>query len=217
MLGRAVLVLCFVVNLVGVAGACPPPIADPPDEQARFEAALAQAMADARSEAPAALTDVDPGGDSRGIGIAFMLMGLCSLAFAITRGNAVRRTFATSRHFAAADLVQLQLVARAQRSRTIWFACACAVALGGIAALPIEVEAQIALVVTPTMLITISIIALCRLQLLLGLQPEPGLRVMSHGPYLFAARGKRLVGWVGATPSMMARTSGLPTAVARRV
>jgi len=155
--------------------------------------------------------------DTHGVAIAFLLMGLCGLAFTWTRANAVRRTFATSRLFSDVDLELVQRVARAQRARTIWFAAACAVAFGAVASLPIGTETRIVLVVTPTMLFTIAVIALCRLQLLVGLRPEPSLRVTSHGLYLFASRDHRLVGWVGATPALIARASALPVAKARRV
>jgi hypothetical protein len=224
MLGRAVFVLCVLVGS-SRAEIQPPSVATflakRPEcvvpVSSRAEPDTIRGYDLGRPTEHAQPTTLGTSRDDRGVAVAFMLMGLCTLAFAITRGNAVRRTFATSRHFADADLVQLQSVAYAQRARTAWFACACGIVLLAIASLPIEHDAQMMLAVPPAMLLAIAIVALRRLQILIGLRPEPCLRVMAHGPYLFAARGKRLVGWVGATPSMIARASGLPTATARRV
>lgn len=155
------------------------------------------------------------GSDAQGAAIAFALMGLCGFAFAVTRANAVRRTFATSHHMDASSLELLKRVAQAQRFRTAVFTGVCALVLLVVARLPVELDALVGLVVTPAMLMTIGIVALCRLQLLLGLREEPQLRVLAHGHHLFAARGKRLVGWVAAPPSIVARASGLPVATVR--
>jgi hypothetical protein len=211
MLGRAVFVLCVVA---GTAAACPPSFASP-EQEARAYAELQQVLK--QQQLAAATTPLDDGvTDTQGVAVALMLMSLCGLAFAITRANAVRRTFATTRRFDEVDLLTLHAVARAQRSRTIGFLLVCTTALFGIASLPLSLEGQVVLVVTPTMLLTIAIIALCRLQFLIGLRPEAFWRGTAHGHYLFVARGKRLVGWVGAPPKLLARASGLPIATVRR-
>lgn len=197
-MGRAVLVLLLL--LTGTALACPP----------AFEAPGPAPNA-------AAALDVGPrSDDSQGAAIAFALMGLCGFAFALTRANAVRRTFATSHHMADAELDLVKSVARAQRGRTELFVVACALAVAAIMSLPLAIEARAVLAMTPALLMTTGFVALCRLQLLVGLRAEPQLRTMSHGHYLFAARGKRLVGWVAAPPALVARASNLPIATLRQ-
>lgn len=153
--------------------------------------------------------------NSQGVAVAFALMGVCGLAYAITRANAVRRTFATSRLRVATELELLKSVARAQRRRTAVFAAFSALAAFAIGSLPIDLDTRIVLGVTPALLMTIAIVTLCRLQMLLGLRAEPALRVSAHGDFLFVARGKRLVGWVAAPPKLVARASGLPVATLR--
>jgi hypothetical protein len=195
MMGRAVLVLLL---LTGTALACPYAF-------------------DAGEPAPrtaAALTVGGAADDSQGAAIA--LMGLCGFAFALTRANAVRRTFATSHHMVDAELDLVKRVARAQRGRTELFVIACALAVAAIMSLPLALGARAVLAMTPAMLMATGFVALCRLQLLVGLRPEPQLRTMSHGHYLFAARGKRLVGWVAAPPALVARASHLPVATLRQ-
>src|SRR5687768_9146519 len=63
--------------------------------------------------------------DFQGLAVAIALMGLCGVAFVLTRANAVRRTFATSRRFDPVEPALLAVVARAQRRRNIVFATAC--------------------------------------------------------------------------------------------
>ena len=167
------------------------------------------------SNALTGLSMAQESSDAQGVAVAFALMGLCGFAFALTRANAVRRTFATSHHLAESDLELLKSVAHAQRTRTTWFAALCAGAVFVATSLPLEPSARAVLALTPAMLLAISLVALCRLQLLLGLRAEPGLRVRSHGHHLFASRGKRLVGWVAAPPSLVARASRLPVATVR--
>ncbi len=153
--------------------------------------------------------------DVHGVAVAFMLMGLCGFAFAITRANAVRRTFATSHHMADSDLDVLKAVVYTQRRRTLAFIAGCALALAMLASLPFDVQTRAVLSLTPTMLLAVGAFGLCRLQLLLALRDDPSLRVLSHGEYLFAARGRRLVGWVAAPPALVARASKLPVATLR--
>lgn len=203
MMGRAVLVLCL---LTGAALACP----------ADYEAEFA-----GRSDPSAFAFDPDvkemPDGyeNMQGLAVAFALMGLCGFAFAITRGNAVRRTFATSHHMASADLDALKAVARVQRRRVAAFAAVCTLALAALSALDVPVELRSLLSVTPSLLLAVAIVGLTRVQLLMGLEHEPTLRVLSHGHHLFVARGRRLVGWVAAPPTLLARASRLPVATLR--
>lgn len=210
MMGRAVLVLCM---LVGVAHACPIRFHSEAEraEFGRWYVKMRTADAAATMQlGPAASSDNSPG-----VAIALALMGLCGVAFVITRANAVRRTFATSHHLATADLELVQAVARRQRTRTTLFAAACAGVLPVILSVPMALEARAVLAVAPAMLFALAVVALCRLELLLGLHHEPTLRVLSHGHHLFVARGKRLVGWVAAPPGLVARASGLPVATLR--
>lgn len=196
-MGRAVLVLCL---LTGAALACP----DHPDETASAEAFT-----------PDVKDMADGNNNMQGLAVAFALMGLCGFAFAITRGNAVRRTFATSHYMATSDLEVMKAVAAVQRRRVAAFAAGCTFILAVLAALPIPAELRSVLSVTPSLLLAVSVVGLTRVQLLLGLEHEPTLRVLSHGHHLFVARGKRLVGWVAAPPGLVARASGLPVATLR--
>jgi hypothetical protein len=150
--------------------------------------------------------------DATGAAVAFGFMGMCLFAYAIMRGNAVRRTFATSRQLIEVDIDVLRRVARAQQSRTAVLAAVCALAVYAVAQLPLQVEARIWLGASPLLLLGVAIVSLCQLQMLIGLRPEPELRVLSHGHYLYVARGKRLVGWVAAPPKLVARVSSLPIA-----
>lgn len=193
-MGRAVLVLCL---LTGAALACP----DHPAETASVEVFTPD------------VKDMPSGSENmQGLAVAFALMGLCGFAFAITRGNAVRRTFATSHHMTNTDLEVIKAVARVQRRRVAAFAGGCTLVLAGLAALPVPAEVRSLLSVTPSMLLAVAVVGLTRVQLLLGLEHEPTLRVLSHGHHLFVARGTRLVGWVAAPPNLVARASGLPVA-----
>lgn len=153
--------------------------------------------------------------DATGAAVAFGFMGMCLVAYAIMRGNAVRRTFATSRHLVDIDIDVLRRVARAQRARTAVFGVVCAIACYAVAQLPLQVEARVWLGLSPLLLAAVAVISWCQLQVLIGLQPEPSLRVVSHGHYLYVARGTRLVGWVAAPPKLVARVSPLPVATLR--
>ena len=133
--------------------------------------------------------------DLVGVFVAAALMGVCALGFAVTRANAVRRTFATSKLLAESDLELLRSVAQIQRARLTWFVAACALASTAGAALPLDSLPRLLILSTAVMLFGIGVFALSRYQLLLGLRAEPGLRVWSHGHFLFAARNGRLVGW----------------------
>jgi hypothetical protein len=214
MMGRVVVVLCL---LVGVANACPIGF-ETPEQKAAWEARMEQRLGEERSATPTAaqLSSADPGsGDRHGAALACALMGLCAVAFALTRANAVRRTFATSHLFDDSNLELMRAVARTQRMRTGVFAAGCVAATLVVSALPIEPGARALLAVTPTLLLAISLVAMCRLQLLIGLRAEPTLSVRSHGHHLFASRGRRLVGWVEAPPQLVARASGFPIATVR--
>ena len=193
MLGRAVLVLCL---LTGAALACPPEIETPQQDAELAAAAVAH-------------------DDSFGLIVAFTLMGFCALGFVITRGNAVRRTFATSRHFDVVELEVVKRVARIQRDRAALFALICAAVLYGSTRLSLAPGALFFVSATPLLLLGIAMVAVCRLQVLMGLHAEPALRAFSHGDYLFAARGTRLVDWVAASPGLLARASSLPAARVR--
>lgn len=151
--------------------------------------------------------------DSHGFAVAFALMGLCAFAYVLTRANAVRRTFATSRYLVPVESALLAVVARAQRKRSVVFASACMVAVVLISSLPLDLGARTMLMAAPVLLLGTALFGLSRLQLLL--EPDAELRVLSHGHYLYAARGKRLVGWVAAPPKLVARASRLPIAVVR--
>ena len=193
MLGRVVVVLCL---LTGASLACPPL------DESRQQAAEIEAAAAAHD-------------DSFGLIVAFTLMGFCALGFVITRGNAVRRTFATSRHFDVIELEVVIRVARIQRNRAALFALVCAAVLYGSTRLPLPPGALFFVSATPLLLLGIAMVAVCRLQVLMGLHAEPPLRAFSHGDYLFAARGARLVDWVAASPRLLARASSLPVARVR--
>jgi hypothetical protein len=153
--------------------------------------------------------------DSTGAAVAFALMGLCVFAYAITRGNAVRRTFATSHHLVEVDLETMKRVAGLQRTRTGWVVLVCALLVSGFALLPLDLHARLWLSASPAIMFVVTAFAWCQLQMLLWLQPEPGLRAASHGDYMFVSRGKRLVGWVAAPPSLIAKASSLPIATLR--
>ncbi|HEX5062890.1 MAG TPA: hypothetical protein VFV99_26130 [Kofleriaceae bacterium] len=159
--------------------------------------------------------NVAQGADWHGAAVAFALMGLCGFAFSITRGNAVRRTFATSQWMEDADIDVMLNVAKTQATRMAMFVGVCATALALFSSLPIELEARVILSVSPAMLMTIGVVALVRLQRLAAIDPD-GIRVTAHGHYLFVARDKQLVGWVGASPELLARASALPTAKLHR-
>lgn len=151
--------------------------------------------------------------DSQGLAVAFALMGLCAFAFVLTRANAVRRTFATSRYLVPVDRALLSVVARAQRKRGFVFAAACLSAAMIISTLPLDLGARAMLMATPMLLLATALFGLSRLQQLL--EPDAEIRVLSHGHHLFAARGKRLVGWVAAPPRLVARASRFPVATVR--
>src|SRR5690606_14297005 len=136
--------------------------------------------------------------DFQGLAVAVALMGLCGVAFVLTRANAVRRTFATSRRLVPVEQALLDVVARAQRRRSLVFAGACMLSVLAISALPLDLGARTLLMATPMLLLATTLLGLTRLQQLL--EPDAELRVFSHGHYLFAARGSRLVGWVAAPP-----------------
>jgi hypothetical protein len=155
------------------------------------------------------------GDDATGAAIAFLLMGFCVIAYTITRANAVRRTFATSRHLLDVHLDTMKHVARAQRSRAVVFGIACGLVINAIAWLPVQVDTKVWLAATPAMLLIAAAVATCQLTLLVWLSAEPGLRVASHGDYLFVSRGSRLIGWVAAPPRLLARAGSLPVAKVR--
>jgi hypothetical protein len=199
MMGRVVLVL---VMLAGSALACD--YAMTPEQD--------QLVADARHDA-ALLAPVDSHGDDiHGLAVAFALMGLCGLAFAITRDNAVRRTFATSRQFDDAELDVAQAVAQISRRRAVVFLAGCTVAQAGVAILPIDPFARGILATAPLVLFAAGLGALLRLQRVLAVRPDSDVRITSHGNHLFASQGGELVGWVAAPPALIARASGLPSA-----
>jgi hypothetical protein len=153
--------------------------------------------------------------DATGAAIAFLLMGFCVIAYTITRANAVRRTFATSRHLLDVHLDTLKCVARAQRSRAVMFGIGCGLAINAIAWLPMHVDSKVWLAATPAMLLIVAAVAACQLTMLMWLRPETDLRVSTHGDYLFVSRGTRLVGWVAAPPRLLARAGSLPVAKVR--
>jgi hypothetical protein len=150
--------------------------------------------------------------DARGAALAVAFMGLCTLVFAVTRATAVRRTFVTSRHKVDASLPLLHVVARRQRSRTLVFAAACVLAGAAIARLPFDIEGRMLLAVTPALMLLVALVGAWQLQRLLWLAPDRTLHVTSHGPFMYAARDGRLVGWVAAPTDLVAAASDLPVA-----
>lgn len=156
-----------------------------------------------------------PSDDATGAAIAFLFMGLCVIAYMVTRANAVRRTFATSRHLVEVNIDAMKRVAKVQRARAVVFAIACALVISAITWLPVHVEAKIWLAATPAILLVVAAVAACQLQMLMWLRAEPDLRVASHGDYMFVSRSSRLVGWVAAPPKLLARASALPIAKLR--
>src|SRR5512144_780706 len=131
MMGRAVLVLCL---LVGIANACPIRTHSPEGREK-----IAALIRDLQTEherphyqqaQPAVAaqlgTNVSDGVDWHGAAVAFALMGLCGFAFSITRGNAVRRTFATSQWMEDADIDVMLNVAKTQATRMAMFVGVCA-------------------------------------------------------------------------------------------
>jgi hypothetical protein len=150
--------------------------------------------------------------DARGAALAVAFMGLCTLVFAVTRATAVRRTFVTSRHKVDATLELLHVVARKQRSRALGFAAACLLAGGAIARLPIDLDGRRLLGVTPTLMLVVALVSAWQLHRLVRIAPDRSLHVTSHGPFMYAARGTRLVGWVAAPPALVASASELPVA-----
>ncbi len=153
--------------------------------------------------------------DALGAAVAVAFMGLFSLVFAVTRATAARRTFATSRRKVAADLELLYLVSHTQRARALAFAAVCALVGVAIASLPIALETRIALAVTPGLMMLVGLVSAWQLQKLLGVRADRDVRVVSHGEFLYAARGGRLVGWVSAPPRLVAHATALPVAQLR--
>jgi hypothetical protein len=153
--------------------------------------------------------------DARGAAVAVAFMGLCTLVYAVTRATAVRRTFVTSRHKVDASLELLHMIARRQLSRALVFAAACVLAGAGIARLPLALDGRLLLAVTPALMLVVALVSAWQLHRLLGLRADPDLRVLAHGPFMYAARGERLVGWVSAPLALVARASDLPVARVR--
>ncbi len=153
--------------------------------------------------------------DSLGAAVAVAFMGLCSLVFAITRATAARRTFVTSRRKVAADIELMYLVARTQRARALAFAAGCAMAGVAIFTLPIATETRIALAVTPSLMMLVGAVSAWQLQRLLRVRADRDVRVTSHGEFLYVARDGKLVGWVTARPTVVARATALPVAQLR--
>ncbi len=207
-MGRAVFVLCL---LTGIATACPSRFTSANEQQAFF-AAIEHAVPSDRNVQLASQPYSD---EWQGASIGFTLMGLCALAFVITRANAVRRTFATSHKFVDVEHDLLRLVARAQRNRTAVFVIACLAVAAAIVALPVEVGVRTVLLVTPTLLLISAMFSMFRLQMLVDLERCQSVRVASHGDFLFASQGTQLIGWVASPPSLIARASALPTAKLR--
>ncbi len=150
-----------------------------------------------------------PTNDALGAAVAFAFMGMCSLVFAITRATAARRTFATSRRKVAAERALLVAVARRQRGRALAFVAACIGAAFAVVTLPVALDIRLALSVTPALMAIIGLVSAWRLQTLLG---ASDVDVTAHGEFFYAARGARLVGWVSATPRLIARAMALPIA-----
>lgn len=170
MIGRIAITLCV---LVGVASACPPPISE--------------------------TVVKTPSDDAQGVAVALAIMGASTLLFAITRRNAVRRTFATSRHRRESSLGLAQSIAQLQRMPVILVALAC---LGVLS------QASLAWSVAPSIVFVICVATLWRLQHVLGLDDAT---VTSHGHFLFVERGGKLIGWVAAPPRQVSR-AGVPVA-----
>jgi hypothetical protein len=153
--------------------------------------------------------------DSQGVAVAFGFMAFCIVGYVLARGNAIRRAFVTSRHLIEGDLEVLRNVARIQSRRTACSAAVCGLVVFAVGNMAMTPNTVVWVLTPPLLLLCISMIALCRLRVLVGLRAEPGLRVLSHGQYLYAVRGKRLVDFVAATPAVIARATSLPTAKIR--
>lgn len=140
-----------------------------------------------------------PSDDAQGVAVALAIMGASTLFFAITRRNAVRRTFATSRRRRESSLGLAQSLARLQRMPVI---------LAGLACLGVLSQVSLAWSIAPATIFVICVGTLWRLQHVLGLEDA---NVTSHGDFLFVEGGGRLVGWIAAPPRQVAR-AGVPTA-----
>lgn len=169
MIGRIAIALCL---LVGVATACPP---------------------------SGAKTVMTPSDDAQGVAVALAIMGASTLLFAITRRNAVRRTYATSRRRRESSLGLAQSLARLQRMPVL---------LVGLACLAVLSRVSLEWSVAPGIVFVICVGTLWRLQHVLGL--EEGV-VTAHGHFLFIEHDGKLTGWIAAPPRQVAQ-SGVPSA-----
>jgi hypothetical protein len=184
MIGRIAITLCV---LVGVATACPPS-----DEELERVATL---QAEIQREKLPAAAATSPSDDAAGVAFALGLMGASTLFFAITRRNAVRRTFVTSRRRRESSLGLAQSLARIQRVPVI---------LLGLACLGVLSQVSLQWTVAPAILFVICVVTMWRLQHVLGLDAAT---VSSHGHFLFIEQGGKLVGWIAAPPRQVVRAA----------
>lgn len=196
MVGRIAIILCLAVH---AAAACPPAS----DEAERIDAL--------RSD------DAGDGDESRGLAMAVGLMGLSTLLFAITRRNAARRTFATSRRKVASSAELARALARLQRPRAALLAITSAAAIPVIAQLSFDVATRVAWSVAPTALLAIAIATLVRLERVLAIRAEHALTTVAHNDFLYIARDGVLVAWIAAPARQVARATRMPIATALRL
>ena len=111
-----------------------------------------------------------------------------------------------------ASLELLHVIARRQRSRALAFGAACILVGVAISRLPFALDGRLLLGVTPALMLMVALVSAWQLHRLLRLTPDPDLHVSAHGPFMYAARGGRLIGWVSAPTALVARASHLPVA-----
>jgi hypothetical protein len=158
----------------------------------------------------------DPSEDALGAAVALAFMGASSLIFVVKRAMAVRRTFWSSRRKVDADRDLLRSAARHQRVTALAFTAACVIAMLSLAALPFAREVRLVLGVTPALMLLAALAMLRRAHQVIAASADPQVRVSSHGHFLFAACGTRLVGWLAVPPRVVARVTALPVAQLRR-
>jgi len=148
---------------------------------------------------PSRVETMTPSDDAQGVAVALAIMGASTLLFAITRRNAVRRTYATSRRRRESSLGLAQSLARLQRVPAL---------LGVLASLGVLSQVSLAWSVAPSIVLVICVATLWRLQHLLGLDDAS---VTAHGHFLFIEKDGRLAGWIAAPPRQVTR-AGVPVA-----
>lgn len=146
-----------------------------------------------------------------GLIVALAICGVGVLAFLISRANGARRSFSSGRRQDELALETLRGVVDAQRAHTMtWFA-ACAAGSLALVALGMAVLLPLA-----AAFVGVGIGRVRRLQRLAALTDADVTRVVSDGHFLFAAKDRVLLGWVAASPAVVARATRVPLARVRR-